>query len=180
MSRIFTDAEIKRLGARATRSFSKGLEARNIFESKQSNRFDVFISYNYSDTDTIRALYDHLTDMGLSVYVDFIVDKHLPRHNVTKKTAEIIQDRLKNSKSLLYVLSSNSQMSKWMPWELGYVDGHTSKCAIMPISQSEYNRNFVRQEFLTLYPTVESDSNLEFEINTGNYYNKSIINWIKG
>lgn len=55
---------------------------------------------------------------------------------------------------LLYAQSPNAAMSRWMPWELGIVDGHTKKCAILPIFASitdVYNK----QEYLKLYPVIK-------------------------
>lgn len=60
------------------------------------------------------------------------------------------------SKTLLLAVSANAALSKWMPWELGYVDGNTSKCAILPISQDNITRtDFTRAEYLLLYPYVK-------------------------
>lgn len=41
-----------------------------------------------------------------------------------------------------------------MPWELGVVDGHTKKCAILPILAS-YTDVYSKQEYLKLYPVVK-------------------------
>lgn len=47
-------------------------------------------------------------------------------------------------------------MSKWMPWELGYVDGNTSKCAIIPVSKERYPaKSFKGSEYLLLYPFIK-------------------------
>lgn len=126
---------------------------------KSQLKFDVFLSHSYLDRDEVLGLYRELTDMGFSIYVDWIVDPELDRTNVTKATAELIRNRMKNSKSLLLAISTNAEMSKWMPWELGFVDGNTNRCAIVPVSKDNLNRySFNRVEYLKLYPYVQRNT----------------------
>jgi hypothetical protein len=118
--------------------------------------FDIFLSHSFLDKSEVQGLYQELTDFGYKVYVDWIVDPHLDRANVTKETATLIQLRLKASKSLLLAISTNAAMSKWMPWELGYVDGHTNKCAIIPVSKDRIPpKSFKGTEYLLLYPFIK-------------------------
>lgn len=123
-------------------------------ESDLDTKFDIFVSYNIKDKKIIEGVYYKLTSMGFKVYVDFVIDKQLNRNSVDLKTAKTIQRRLFNSKSLIYALSPNASMSKWMPWELGMVDGNTRKCAILPIVANS-NDSYARQEYLRLYPVIE-------------------------
>lgn len=100
-----------------------------------------------------------MSEKGFKVYLDWIVDPNLDRSNVTKESAELIRSRMKSSKSLLLATSPNAATSKWMPWELGYVDGHTNKCAITPVYDDSYGNPEVYQgfEYLKLYPYVKKD-----------------------
>lgn len=120
--------------------------------------FDIFISYNINDKAIITGVYNELTEMGFKVYVDFIVDRQLQRSNVTLETAQTIRQRLEHSKSLIYAQSPAAAMSRWMPWELGVVDGHTKRCAVMPILERETDP-YYKQEYLKLYPVVKPNSN---------------------
>lgn len=125
---------------------------------KSKLEFDIFLSHCYLDKEEVLGLYRELTEMGFSVYVDWIVDPDLDRNNVTKVTAELIKNRMKNSKSLLLAVSTNAVMSKWMPWELGFVDGKTDRCAIIPVSKDNLSHtSFNRIEYLKLYPYIEID-----------------------
>lgn len=151
-----------------TSEYLKGLASKNrvLLESQQkvfserkvpeNTEFDIFLSHSFLDKSEIQGLYQELTDFGFKVYVDWIVDPHLDRKNVTKTSAKLIQTRLKFSKSLLLAISTNAAMSKWMPWELGYVDGNTNKCAIIPVS-NERNppKYFKGTEYLLLYPFIK-------------------------
>ena len=151
-------------------SYFKGVVARMPINEQQrtfcagSNElFDVFLSYNINDKDVVKGIYYVLKNMGFKVYVDFMVDPQLDRRSVTKETAECIQSRLKHSKSLIYAQSSNAAMSKWMPWELGVVDGNTSKCFIMPV-QKGYEIINSRQEYLLLYPVIGINTSNELRV----------------
>jgi len=151
-----------------TSEYLKGLASKNrvLLESQQklfserkvaeNTEFDIFLSHSFLDKSEIQGLYQELTDFGFKVYVDWIVDPHLDRKNVTKTSAKLMQTRLKFSKSLLLAISTNAAMSKWMPWELGYVDGNTNKCAIIPVS-NERNppKYFKGTEYLLLYPFIK-------------------------
>lgn len=119
--------------------------------------FDIFISYNIHDKAIIYGVYNELTEMGFKVYVDFIIDPDLDRTKVTLGTARRIRARLENSRSLMYAQSPNAAMSRWMPWELGVVDGHTKKCAVLPILANDTDL-YDKQEYLKLYPIVKPNN----------------------
>jgi len=47
-----------------------------------------------------------------------------------------------------------------MPWELGYMDGKTGRCAILPISETVTTSNsFQGQEYLSIYPYITAGNN---------------------
>lgn len=116
--------------------------------------FDIFLSHSYNDKEIIPALKKELEKMGYTVYVDWITDKLLSRDKVNKKTAEVLQIRMRQSKCLIYATSENSQKSRWMPWELGYFDGIKDKMVgILPITKENNNfkEDFKGEEYLGLY-----------------------------
>ena len=93
--------------------------------------------------------------MGYRVYVDWIHDRYLSRESVTKETATLLRKRLISSKSLFFATTLNSSQSKQMPWELGFKDGHNSRAAIFPVSQSQNSTDmYSGQEYLGIYPYV--------------------------
>jgi len=123
--------------------------------------FDIFLCHSYLDKEEVEGLYLELTKMGFTVYVDWIVDPQLDRNNVTKESAELVRKRLRASKTLLLAISANAALSKWMPWELGYVDGNTQLCALMPVAPgSSRITSFSRTEYLKLYPYVQKPNDL--------------------
>ena len=102
-----------------------------------------------------------LEESGLKVYVDWVEDAQLNRREVTKETAAVLRQRMRQSRSLIYLSSDNSSSSKWMPWELGYFDGFKPDgVAIMPVLDSPTDA-FKGQEYLGLYPIVQKDTYMD-------------------
>jgi len=133
------------------------IKKRIIEEGKQiKTGFDIFLSHSFLDKLEVEGLFLELTDFGFKVYVDWIIDPHLDRSNVTKESATLIKSRMTSCKALLLAISTNASTSKWMPWELGYMDGKTSKCAIIPVSAEAVTPNSYNGfEYLSLYPFIK-------------------------
>jgi len=138
-----------------------GTEVRAIAEVKKSANapidtiFDVFISHSYEDADVIAGVKAIIEGTGLSAYVDWIEDAQLDRSQVSPATADQLRKRMNNCRFLLFVTSSASPHSKWMPWELGYFDGlKRGKVGIFPIVKKDGD-DFHGQEYLGLYPLYQ-------------------------
>jgi hypothetical protein len=117
--------------------------------------FDVFLSHSSAEPEAILAgIKGYLEDAGLSVYVDKYTDPQLSTQSVTPKTADVLRSRLRASRSLLYVHSRHSKNSRWMPWELGFMDGSKLPIGIVPVVQGSQNA-FNGEEYLGLYPYVD-------------------------
>lgn len=186
---LFSKAELRSLGViRAKMSAINEAtvllanEARAFVESKT---YDVFLSHSFDDASVILGLKVKLEALGLSVYVDWIDDPALDRKNVTKATAQQIRHRMKSSKSLLYAHSLNASQSRWMPWELGFMDGfRNGRAAILPISDSHTEvYQFQRQEYLSLYPFVapSPDGTIIYVWESeGGYKLARLPDWING
>lgn len=161
MSRLFTE-DFFRNYSRTSLNESQQIELRSFSQTaawSDSQKFDIFLSYNIADKAVVEGIYCYLSKLGYKVYLDSIIDPSLNRNSVTKQTAEKIRKRLRNSKSLIFAASQAASLSKWMTWELGMVDGNTSKCMLLPVAQG-YERVYDKQEYLKLYPVVYlSDSN---------------------
>ncbi|PAJ85272.1 toll/interleukin-1 receptor domain-containing protein [Burkholderia ubonensis] len=116
--------------------------------------FDVFLSHSINDAELVLGVKALLEIQSLRVYVDWAEDPCLDRGRVTKETAAFLRQRMRQSKSLIFLASENSTASKWMPWEVGYFDGFNPGCvAVMPLLDNA-NEYFVGQEYLGLYPLV--------------------------
>jgi hypothetical protein len=119
-----------------------------------TNVYDIFLSHSSKDAPIILGVLELLNDLGYSVYVDWIDDPQLERSNITKTTANTLRIRMNQSRSLLYATTHNATSSKWMPWELGYMDGKKDRAAILPIFEDENNSSYTYkgQEYLGIYP----------------------------
>ena len=127
-----------------------------------STDFDVFLSHSYEDAETIAGVARLLEADALSVYVDWAVDRQLDRSVVTPDTAQLLRTRMDHCYFLLFVSSSASPKSKWMPWELGYFDGrHQGRIGILPIVERA-GHGFQGQEYLEIYPSYEIVELIEF------------------
>lgn len=160
----FTKSEARAAAAR-NRGFQKsaGMTSGRILKESvtaatSTEAFDVFLSHSISDAEIVLGTKQILEESGLKVYVDWVEDAQLDRRAVTKETAAVLRQRMRQSKSLIYLSSNNSSSSKWMPWELGYFDGFKpGGVAIMPILDSPTDA-FKGQEYLGLYPIVQKNT----------------------
>lgn len=153
---------------------SKSFETLNDYADRKLNEqfssfsfyksYDIFLSHSVKDAAAILRLARILEEQGLSVYVDWIVDKQLDRTKVTTATARVIRERLKICKCFIMALTSNSTQSSWVQWELGLADGQKNgKVAIVPlVNGNETNPDFYKQEYLGLYPYIDYYGNSIF------------------
>lgn len=133
---------------------------RESFSINDSNRidsndkqYDVFLSYCYVDKSFAIKIVNLFEKMGFSVYVD-IRDPKLSRSKVDKKTVERISSIMNRCKSLVYVHTASATMSKWCPWELGYMSGKKNfRCATILLTEDK--EDFPRQEYLDIYPYLD-------------------------
>lgn len=150
---LYTMPGLKRRAATFQNSYRVRDELKRLAESQ--GQFDIFLSQRQLDAEIVKVLYDDITSMGYRVYVDWITDRELDRNQVNIETAAALRKRLREAKCLLYVATAGSIDSKWMPWELGFKDGHSNKVAILPIAASDVTSDSYRgQEYLGLYPYV--------------------------
>lgn len=117
--------------------------------------YDVFLSHSVHDEVLILGLKRELEQVNLCVYVDWIEDADLERSKVLPSTAARLRERMRSCRSLIYATSRNSTASRWMPWELGYFDGHHGqpKVAICPIEMG--TGSIHGQEYLGIYKRLE-------------------------
>jgi len=148
--RSLAKAQASRLNESTATALRKSMSA-----SAALSSFDIFLSHSYLDKELIFGISLYLERLGYSVYVDWREDAQLNRDNVTKETAEVVRGRITQSKSLFFATTDSAKDSKWMPWELGYMDGKKGKAAILPVSPSETSSDrYKGQEYLGIYPYI--------------------------
>lgn len=155
---LFIEANLRQR-ARAGTPFNKSLGTvlqERVKVAASATQFDIFLSHSFNDQELILGIMMSLEDMGYKVYVDWVHDGDLHRDRVSPHTAALLRIRMEMSKCLFYATTDNSANSKWMPWELGYMDGHNSKAAILPVAQYATS-SYAGQEYLGVYPYVVKD-----------------------
>lgn len=120
-----------------------------------TDTFDIFLYHAIRDAELVLGAKRILEQQQLSVYVDWIVDPAMDRSTVTPSTANTLRQRMRQSRSLLYLYSNNSKRSRWMPWELGYFDGCNGTVGVLPIVPDQGNLDFSQEEYVGLYPKIE-------------------------
>lgn len=126
------------------------------FSSNLGKHFDIFICHTSKDYKEIMQLKAYFKiKENKEAYVDWIDDPELDRSNINEKTATRLQLRMQHSDKLYFVISKNSSISRWMPWELGYFNGRKGQenIFIYPIIDNEDEEvfKFIGQEYLKLY-----------------------------
>ena len=133
---------------------------RESFQIGDSNRidsndkqYDVFLSYCYTDKEYAIKIVNLIEKHGYSVYID-LRDPKLSRSSIDKATVKRISSIMNRCKSLVYVHTASSTMSKWCPWELGYMSGKKNfRCATILLTNDK--EDFPRQEYLDIYPYLD-------------------------
>jgi hypothetical protein len=151
---FFTSKYARSVGKAESYSQSARVLKEEAAQYNKSGTYDVFLSHAFSDADLVLGAKKILEERGFTVYVDWIEDSDIDRSKVTKEIAEQIRQRMKSCKRLVYATSENASKSKWMPWELGYFDGHKpGQVYILPLVENPSD-DFQGQEYLSLYPVI--------------------------
>jgi hypothetical protein len=162
---LLNEAHLRSLaGSRASRGYGSTSDAlqKSIKASTALSAFTIFLSHSYLDKALILGITEYLEQMGYVVYVDWREDTQLSRDNVTKETAALVRTRIMQSDSLFFATTDSAKDSKWMPWELGYMDGKKGKSAILPIARTvTLGDIYAGQEYLGIYPYIASGNDKE-------------------
>jgi hypothetical protein len=120
--------------------------------SEPSN--STFLSHSTKDTDLLPVVVHILENHGARVYIDK-KDPNLPPYtNIS--TAEILRDRIKQSRKFILLASENSKDSRWVPWELGLADGYKrpSNVAVFPAVETTIRTSWTTTEYLGIYDQI--------------------------
>ncbi|WP_443478358.1 toll/interleukin-1 receptor domain-containing protein [Novosphingobium aerophilum] len=114
----------------------------------------TFLSHSSKDHDLVAGATLVLENHGAQVYIDEI-DPQMPP-TTSRVTADILKSRIRDTKRFVLLASNNSKDSRWVPWELGYGDGHkgTGRIAIFPAVDVWYDTGWTSQEYLCLYDRI--------------------------
>ncbi len=145
-----------------------------ISQLEKEKTYDLFLSHSSLDQDLILKLKTALNASNLNIYVDWINDQEgLKRELTNVDTAEVIIQRLKSCKALLFIYTEDSLKSFWTPWEIGYFHSLKGKICIY------FSENIDKAKvpaFINIYPIVIIE-NGNFVI-TENELKQNLSKWI--
>lgn len=102
------------------------------FSSQQC--YDVFLSHSSHDSNLVLKLMSILNSKDLTVYVDWVEDQlALKRELTSVDTAKVLIERINSSRAIIFVKTSQSALSLWTPWELGYAQAIGKKITVLEI-----------------------------------------------
>jgi hypothetical protein len=178
----FTEAQIRaRARQRTTYATASVVLNEAVKSASTTQTFDIFLSHSVRDAEIVLGVKLLLEDLGKTVYVDWLDDPQLDRSRVTPGTAEKIRARMRQSRSLVYIHTENSSVSKWMPWELGFSDALHGAVAILPVTRTA-DQSFHGQEYLGIYPWIDQVATLgglpELRIHKSQFSYKTWYGWM--
>jgi TIR domain len=124
--------------------------------------YDIFLSHAAKDAERVDEVIQALEKAGYRVYCDRRDDPQLDRTHVNRDTADVLRERMRSCRMLLFVATASSARSVWMPWELGFFDAARGNIVVYPVDEAAEAaaRN---QQYLSLYEVIPAGS-LEREI----------------
>lgn len=101
---------------------------------ESTKRYDVFLSHSSLDRDLVLEIKTILNSKGLSVYIDWVEDQGALKRELTSvDTANVLVERIKKSRAILYIKTAQSTLSLWTPWELGYAQAIGKKITVLEV-----------------------------------------------
>lgn len=159
-----------------------GLEELKAIGSFLKPKIDnIFLSYSSKDKNYLASIINILEYNNGKVYTD-IQDDDLPQETNRETATELKRKIKKISKTIVFV-TTNSHLSKWIPWELGLADGskNIEDIAIFPSEDKMNDGEWSNQEYLGIYNKIMKDNKDVFYVSDYKGNRKcSLKDWISG
>lgn len=126
---------------------------------RQNEQWDVFISHKSEDSTTATKIAEYLQLHQITAWVD-VLDSNIEGDGPA--LAEYIESVLKQSRSLLVILSRDTQRSWWVPFEIGIAFELRKFLA-------SYGSLAVRPSYMSRYPHVENPTDVKRWFEDGRY-----------
>ncbi|MFA5204024.1 MAG: toll-Interleukin receptor [Lentisphaeria bacterium] len=156
----------------------------HVNKQASGQEFDIFLSHAFDDKELVLGVTMLIEHLGYQIYLDWRDDPQLDRKSVSAKTADVLRMRMRNCKCLLFATTPKFDKSQWMPWELGYKDGHNTRTTILPIvdTQSSY---YLGKEYLGLYPYIDyakekNTGKMKLWVNRNDHDYVDFDSWLNG
>lgn len=121
---------------------------------QRSPEGSTFLSHSTKDAELLPAVIRLLERHGAQVYVDK-KDESLPPYT-SRETAQVLRERIQQSRKFILFTTKNSKGSRWVPWELGVADGYRRppNVAILPGVDTATEKEWAEQEYLGVYDRI--------------------------
>ena len=160
---LINQPELRRLAAARKERLQESTDQghRNVLmKAAALSQYDIFLSHSFRDKDLVVGIAKLFEKFNSTVYLDWREDSRLDRTTVNRETANTLMRRMSSSSALLFVPTDLAIESKWMPWELGFMDGKNGKAAVFPVIQTDTgSSNYRGQEYLGIYPYATVSKN---------------------
>ena len=97
-------------------------EPQALYEASSKCSKCIFISHKSEDAAAAKTVADHIRDAGIDVYLD-IYDTGLQKatqENDASSIVRYIERALTTSTNILVLITEKTQLSWWVPYEIGY------------------------------------------------------------
>lgn len=146
-----------------------------ISQLEKEKEYDLFLSHSSLDKDLILKLKTTLNALNLNIYVDWMNDQESLKRELTNvDTAEVIIERLKSCKALIFIYTEDSLKSLWTPWEIGYFHALNRKICVF---YSDAVDDIKIPAFIKIYPKVNFENENLMIINENKKQN--LNDWLK-
>ena len=126
-------------------------------------KFDIFLSHNSKDETIIVDMYKLINRAGGVCYVDWVNDKFdLKREWCNATTAQVIKQRIQQSRCFVLILTDSTLNSQWCPWELGYADALGKEIYIVSLTEKatpKYYECYTKVSLSQLILNIKCKSN---------------------
>ena len=145
----------------------------NLLQMERDKSYNVFISHRSIDETLIINIKNKLNNQGLSVYVDWMIDREgLPLDKYDERlTWEVILTRLMNSNCLFYAHTKNCIGNKNIEKELTFSKEHNIPMAVLNFDDVEETDEIKRMPHAKFV-----DSQFVVETNNGKM---TFTKWLK-
>jgi len=122
--------------------------SREILEAHTCVGNCVFISHKYEDLDAAREVASYIMDYGIDVYLDDCdckLQKAVNMHN-PKEIVSCIENGLDKSSHILVLVTENTRMSWWVPYETGYAKKGDKEIASLLLKEADEFPDYLQIE----------------------------------
>lgn len=158
MASNFTRSDFFELIARHGKAFSHTHELATPATGFSSARFDIYLTHDRIELNVMEGIYYALTENKLKVYADWQMRILNVGGEVAAGECAKARRLMRQSSSLIYVTCETPVASAWLPWQLGFMDGYTGKCAVLPLVDKPAQNTFTAD-----YPIVKKAQQSEID-----------------